>query len=119
MTPTSAACPCASPRGRSVSTMANGTAETWLVSLAQDILDHEACFPCKYSAATALEQLGVLDEVLARLGRSDPREELRGVAPTTNTTAYRTSLVLTLDDGTVLRDDAAHEWMRRIHHDEP
>ncbi|MBO0884570.1 MAG: hypothetical protein J2P17_30405 [Mycobacterium sp.] len=99
--------------------MANGTAETWLVSLAQDILDHEACFGCKYNAATALEQLGVLDEVLVRLGRSDPREKLRGVAATTNTTAYRSSLVLTLDDGTVLRDEAAHEWMRRLQDDEP
>lgn len=99
--------------------MAIETAETWLVSLAQDILDHEACFGCKYNAATALEQLGVLDEVLARLGRSDPREELRGVAPTTNTTAYRSSLVVTLDHGTVLRDEAAHEWLRRTHHDEP
>jgi hypothetical protein len=60
----SAACPCASVRGSSVSSVVSGSAETWLIGLAQDILHHEACFGCKYNAATALEELGVLHQVL-------------------------------------------------------
>jgi hypothetical protein len=93
--------------------VANGSAETWLISLAQNILDHEACLGCKYNAATALEEFGMLHKVLARLGIDDPREDLRRVAPATDTTAYGSTLTVTLDDGTVLRDKKAHEWLHK------
>ena len=46
---------------------------SWLRGLAQDTIDHEGCYGCKYNAAQALEHLGVLDEVLALLGTADPR----------------------------------------------
>jgi hypothetical protein len=46
---------------------------SWLRGLAQDTIDHEGCYGCKYNAAQALEHLGILDEVLALLGTADPR----------------------------------------------
>jgi hypothetical protein len=52
-------------------------AATWLRGLAQDVIDHEACLGCRCNAAQALEHLGALDEVLALLGKDDPRLELR------------------------------------------
>jgi hypothetical protein len=51
------------------------TAAGWLRGLAQDVIDHEACLGCRCNAAQALEHLGVLDEVLALVGKEDPRLE--------------------------------------------
>jgi hypothetical protein len=46
---------------------------TFLVGLAEDVIDHADCEGCKMNAAMGLAALGFLDEVLARTGRLDPR----------------------------------------------
>jgi hypothetical protein len=48
--------------------------ESWLRSLAGDILEHESCEGCRHNAAMALEFVGTLEESLQRLGIEDPRE---------------------------------------------
>jgi DivIVA domain-containing protein len=47
-----------------------------LAGLAQEVLEHESCFGCRCNAANALEHLGLLDQVLTRLGKDDPRRLL-------------------------------------------
>lgn len=59
---------------RSVTTL--DTTQGWLAGLAQDVFEHEACFDCRCKAAAALEHLGVLHEVLTRIGKVDPRRQL-------------------------------------------
>lgn len=45
----------------------------WLRSLATDVLEHQDCRGCKINAAQALDDLGELEDVLARLNVEDPR----------------------------------------------
>jgi len=45
----------------------------FLVGLAGDVIDHVDCEGCKVNAAMGLAALGLLEEVLARTGRPDPR----------------------------------------------
>lgn len=47
--------------------------EMWLRSLATDIIEHEGCDGCRHNAATALEEIGSLEDTLNRLGMEDPR----------------------------------------------
>ena len=46
---------------------------SFLVGLAGDVIDHVDCEGCRMNAAMGLAALGLLDEVLARTGRPDPR----------------------------------------------
>src|SRR3954469_19464519 len=52
------------------------TPEGRLAGLAQDVLEHESCFGCQCNAAAALQDLGLLHEVLTRIGKHDPRRKL-------------------------------------------
>jgi hypothetical protein len=73
--------------------------EVWLRSLAEDVLEHEGCDGCKYNAATALEHLGILDEILAQLGIADPRTPRHPSASATDAhRSYGSRLGIAWDD---------------------
>jgi hypothetical protein len=78
-------------------------AESWLVGIAQDVIDHDCCQGCKFNAAQALDAMGCLDEVLTRINKPDPRSAVPDPTSHDGTSAYRSSLAITLDDGTALR----------------
>jgi hypothetical protein len=90
--------------------------ERWLVSLAQDVIEHDCCSGCQWNAAQALAEIGRLDEVLTLTGKPDPRREADDAARPEADTAYRSDLSIALDNGTVLRDDEASGYLRAHHH---
>jgi DivIVA domain-containing protein len=64
------------PPAAALEAPARDTTESRLAGLAQDVLEHEACPECRSKAADAIEHLGLLDEVLTRIGKDDPRTPL-------------------------------------------
>lgn len=73
--------------------------EVWLRSLAEDVLEHEGCAGCKHNAATALEHLGILDEILAQLGIPDPRTPRHPPASAPDAhSSYGSTLSIVWDD---------------------
>lgn len=45
----------------------------WLKGLAQDQLEHGRCHGCRVNSAQALDELGLLDMMLAHIEVGDPR----------------------------------------------
>ena len=73
------------------------TAVRWLRALARDVLEHESCDGCRKNAAQALDDLGLLTDVLHQLDVPDPRA---GAArpPEAPGSAYRSRLTIQMDD---------------------
>lgn len=54
--------------------LSDDLAQRWLRTLAADVLEHRGCYGCKCNAAQALDELGLLNDVLSELVMPDPRE---------------------------------------------
>jgi hypothetical protein len=69
----------------------------WLRALAEDVLDHESCRGCQLNAAQALDDLGLLAEVLAKLDMDDPRKAWAASAGD-GSAAYRSERSIQMDE---------------------
>lgn len=58
-------------------------AARWLRGIARDLFDHGSCYGCRVNAAQALDELGLLQKELLRMGIDDPR-----LVPYTETPGY-------------------------------